>query len=161
VQSPVARSALFAGLIVVAAADVWPALELHRVWWEPPPIYQAVAEQQVVLAEFPTHLNISYVTNGVPFMYFSVWHGRSMINGYSGFTPPSYEPMMEALRDFPAPPTIELLRSKGVTHVTVNCALYVTGCEPILTALDASPAFRLVSQGMWQGQPVKLYELLR
>ena len=27
----------------------------------------------------------------VPFMYFSIWHGLPMINGYSGFTPPDYE----------------------------------------------------------------------
>ena len=53
-----------------------PSLELHPVWWEPPPIYAAIAGQPVVLAEFPTSLNISYVTNAVPFMYFSIWHGR-------------------------------------------------------------------------------------
>ena len=155
------RAAMFAVLVATAAVDVWPSLELHKVWWEPPPIYQAVSGQPVVLAEFPTRLNISYITNGVPFMYFSVWHWRSMINGYSGFTPSSYEPMMDALRDFPASPTVDLLRSKGVTHVSVNCALYVTGCEPILNALDTSPVFRIVSQGQWLGQPVKLYVLLR
>ncbi len=155
------RGLVFAGLIAIAFVDVRPALELHKVWREPPPIYNAIATQPVVLAEFPTHLNISYVTNGVPFEYFSLWHWRSMINGYSGFTPSSYEPMMDVLRDFPAPATIDMLKSKGVTHVSVNCALYVTGCEPILQVLDQSPAFRLVSDGTWQGQPVKLYELLR
>jgi hypothetical protein len=117
--------------------------------------------QPVVLAEFPTSLNISYVNNAVPFMYFSIWHGLPMINGYSGFTPPGYEPLMEGLRDFPAPATIGLLRSRGVTHVTVNCALYVTGCEPILAAIDASPALRAVASGQWEGQPVRLYELVR
>ena len=49
----------------------------------------------------------------------------------------------------------------GVTHVTVNCALYMTGCEPILAAIDASPAFRALASGQWQGQPVRLYELVR
>ena len=160
-RSRVGRASVFAVLIAIAAVDVWPSLELHRVWWEPPPIYQAVAGQPVVLAEFPTHLSISYVTNGVPYMYFSVWHWRSMINGYSGFTPSSYEPMMDALRDFPAPPTIDLLRSRGVTHVSINCALYVTRCAPVLSAIGASQAFRLVSDGQWQGQPVRLYELVR
>ncbi len=83
-----ARTVVFAALVGAAMIDVWPRLELHRVWWEPPPVYAAVAGQPVVLAEFPTHLNIPFATNGVPFMYFSIWHGRSMINGYSGFTPP-------------------------------------------------------------------------
>ena len=87
--------------MLVAAVDVWPAIELHPVWWQPPPIYDTMKGQQVVLAEFPTSLNISYVNNAVPFMYFSIWHGLPMINGYSGFTPPGYELLMEGLRDFP------------------------------------------------------------
>jgi hypothetical protein len=84
-----------------------------------------------------------------------------MINGYSGFTPANYEPLMEGLRDFPAPATIDLLRSRGVTHVTVNCALYGTGCAPILATIDASGSFRLVTGGQWEAQPVRLYELVR
>ena len=160
-RSGSARTAVFAALVGAAMIDVWPRLELHRVWWEPPPVYAAVAGQPVVLAEFPTHLNIPIATNAVPFMYFSIWHGRSMINGYSGFTPPDYEELMESLRPFPAPTTIERLRASGATHVTVNCALYTTGCEPILAALDSSAVFRLISSGEWQGQPVRLYELVR
>jgi hypothetical protein len=69
--------------------------------------------------------------------------------------------MMDVLREFPAPAAVDMLKSKGVTHVSVNCALYVTGCEPVLQVLDRSSAFRLVSDGTWQGQPVKLYELVR
>ena len=160
-RSAAGRTGVFAALVLVAAVDVWPAIELHPVWWQPPPIYDTMKGQQVVLAEFPTSLNISYVNNAVPFMYFSIWHGLPMINGYSGFTPPGYELLMEGLRDFPAPATIGLLRSRGVTHVTVNCALYVTGCEPILAAIDASPALRAVATGLWEGQPVRLYELAR
>ena len=161
VGTAVGRTAVFGAMVLAAAVDVWPAITLHRVWWRPPPIYDALKGQPVVLAEFPTHLNISHVTNAVPFMYFSVWHWLPMINGYSGFTPVSYEPLMEGLRDFPAAATIELLRSSGVTHVTVNCALYVTGCEPILAAIDASGAFRPVAAGQWEAQPVRLYELVR
>jgi hypothetical protein len=160
-RTAAARTAVFAAIVLAAGVDVWPALELRKVWWQPPPIYDAIAGQQVVLAEFPTSLNIPLVTNAVPFMYFSIWHGLPMINGYSGFTPPSYEPLMERLRDFPAPATIDLLRSRGVTHVTVNCALYVSGCEPVLAGINGSPAFRPVAAGQWEGQAVRLYELVR
>jgi hypothetical protein len=160
-RTPATRSAVFAALVLAAAVDSWPVLDLHKVWGQPPPVYDAMAGRPVVLAEFPTRLNIPIVTNGVPFMYFSIWHWLPMINGYSGFTPPSYEPLMDGLRDFPAPAAIDLLRSRGVTHVTVNCALYVTGCEPVLSGIEASTAFRLVTAGHWEGQPVKLYELVR
>jgi hypothetical protein len=160
-RTAAARTALFAVLVGAAGVDVWPKLELHSVWPQPPSVYAAVAGQPVVLAEFPTHLNIPIATNAVPFMYFSIWHGRAMINGYSGFTPPHYEDLMESLRSFPEAPTIDRLKAIGVTHITVNCALYRTGCEPILAALDSDAALRLISSGEWQGQPVRLYELLR
>ena len=57
------RTVVFGAMVLAAAVDVWPAITLHRVWWRPPPIYDALKGQQVVLAEFPTHLNISHVTN--------------------------------------------------------------------------------------------------
>ena len=55
-QTSVGRSTAFAALVLAAGVDVWPALELHKVWWQPPPVYRALAGQRVVLAEFPTHL---------------------------------------------------------------------------------------------------------
>ena len=94
-------------------------------------------------------------------MFFSNWHWLPMINGYSGFTPPNYEPLMEGLRDFPAPAAIDLLRSSGVTHVTINCALYVTGCETDSGGDRRVEVVSSVAGGQWEGQPVRLYELLR
>jgi hypothetical protein len=161
VRGGLAKGLVLVAIVTATAIDVRPTLTLHRVWREPPSIYAAVAGRPVVLAEFPVRLNISHVTNGVPFEYFSVWHWRAMINGYSGFTPSHYEPMIEVLKDFPAPAAIDLLRSRGVTHVTVNCALYVTGCESVVAGVDATDAFRLVARAEWQGQPALLYELVR
>ena len=94
-------------------------------------------------------------------MYFSLWHWAQMINGYSGHYPPGQVDFEVALKDFPAPPTIDLLRARGATHVTINCALYRGGCEQLLQAVDASPAFRAVASSKWQGAPVRLYELTR
>jgi hypothetical protein len=155
------RTMLFMALIAAVAVDVRPRLELFPVWWDAPPVYAALPATGAVLAEFPTELNISHVTNGVPYLYFSNWHWRPMINGYSGFIPSTYEPMIESLRDFPAPAALDVLRKAGVTHVTVNCALYVKGCEPILEKISASGAFREVSRGTWGEQPVTLFELVR
>ena len=92
-----------AALVLAAAVDVWPALELHRVWWRAAARSTTrVAGQPVVLAEFPTQPQHSASSpTAVPFMYFSIWHWLPMINGYSGFTPPSYEPLMEGLQRFP------------------------------------------------------------
>ncbi len=149
-------------LTVAIAVDLRPALRLEPVWPEPPPIYGPVAgARDVVLAEFPfggSHLGF---TPNVPFMYFSLWHWAQMINGYSGRYPPNQEEFEAAMQEFPDPPTIDLLRARGATHVSVNCALYRGDCDELFGTMDAKGVFRLVSSGKWQGQPARLYELQR
>ncbi len=82
-----------------------------------------------------------------------------LINGYSGHYPPGQVDFEVAMQPFPDAATIEMLRARGATHVSVNCALYGGGCDALLQKLDASPDFRPVSTGRWQSQVVKLFEL--
>jgi hypothetical protein len=93
-------------------------------------------------------------------MYFSLWHWANLINGYSGHYPPGQVDFEVAMQAFPDPATIDLLRARGATHVSVNCAL-LRGCTGLLDHLDTNPAFRLVSAGRWEGGNVKLYELVK
>ena len=156
------QQAALAVLVVAIAIDLRPVLRLEPVWLEPPPIYGLVAgNRDVVLAEFPFGGNPTRFTPNVPFMYFSLWHWAQMLNGYSGHSPPGQADFEVALRSFPDENAVDLLRARGATHVTVNCALYRGGCDELLTIVDASPAFRVVSSGKWQGAPVRLYELKR
>ncbi len=153
------RGAL-AALVLAIAVDLRPALRLEPVWLEPPPIYGVVSGAPgVVLAEFPFGGNPRGFTPNVPYMYFSLWHWAQIINGYSGHYPPGQVDLEVALKDFPAAPTVDLLRARGATHVSINCALYRGGCDQLLEAVDALPAFRVVASGKWQGAPVRLYEL--
>jgi hypothetical protein len=82
-----------------------------------------------------------------------------MVNGYSGFFPPDYADVIKELAGFPDADAFRLLRQRGVTHVTVNCAFYGNRCDTIVETLDAMPDVRPVAQGKWEGQPVHLYEL--
>ena len=65
----------------------------------------------------------------MPHMYLSVWHGANLINGYSGHAPDGYGEFQDKMRPFPEPPTIDLLKARGATHVTVNCALIGKGAR--------------------------------
>ncbi len=155
------RGAL-AALIVVIALDLRPLLRLEPVWLEPPPIYGLVAgAPDVVLAEFPFGGNPTRFTPNVPYMYFSLWHWGQMLNGYSGHSPPGQVEFETGLKSFPDQSAVDLLRSRGATHVSINCALYRGGCDELLKAVDALPIFRVVASGRWQGAPVRLYELRR
>ncbi len=153
---------VLAVLVVAIAIDLRPLLRLVPVWLEPPPIYGLVSgSTDVVLAEFPFGGNPTRFTPNVPFMYFSLWHWAPMVNGYSGHSPPGQVDFEVALTGFPDASAIDLLRARGATHVTINCALYRGGCEELVAVADALPAFRVVASGKWQGAPVRLYELQR
>jgi len=149
-------------LTVLLAADLQPRLQLERVWPAPPGIYALLDHRpDVVLAEFPLGLSPGARITDLPHMYFSVWHWLPMVNGYSGHAPYGYGDFQVAMKSFPDAESIGLLHGRGVTHVTINCALYVDGCDALMTRAAATPDLTLISSMSWQGQPVALYELRR
>jgi hypothetical protein len=161
-RSPLVVSGALAACIVAIAIDLRPDLRLEPVWRVPPPIYGVVAgNRDVVLAEFPLGGSHRGFTANVPFMYFSLWHWTAMVNGYSGHYPPGQVDFEVALEPFPDAATIDLLRKRGTTHVTINCALIGPRCARLLEAVDTNPAFRIVSSARWEEAPVRLYELVR
>jgi len=172
-RTRLARTAILGTLIGACLVNAWSEVELRPVWPAPPPIYGPIAStparttrapgapagaRNVVLVEFPLEEN--YAQNA-RFMYFSLWHWAPIINGYSGFMPKSYDEFEHAVRGFPAPHTIETMRARGVTHVSVNCAFYRGGCDQLLERIEALSDFRTVAAGRWQGSSVRLYELIR
>ena len=151
---------LLAALTIAIGIDLRPALALEPVWPAPPPIYGPITGRtDVVLAEFPLGLSPGAGITDTPHMYFSLWHWAPLVNGYSGHAPEGQGEFMAAMRPFPAPATLALLRARGVTHVTINCALYAEGCEALLARVEATPQLRELAAARWQRKPVKLYEL--
>ncbi|HXW05711.1 MAG TPA: hypothetical protein VD833_10800 [Vicinamibacterales bacterium] len=154
------QDAAFALIITAAMADVWPRLVLQPVWREPPAIYGRLAEiQGAVLAEFPLNTDPAGFAENTPFMYFSLSHWKPLVNGYSGFLPPGYEAFVQRMDGFPDEPSISLLKERGVTHVSINCALYRRPCADVLRTLDGLASVRPVAEALWEGAPVRLYEL--
>ena len=92
-------------------------------------------------------------------MYFSVWHQARMVNGYSGFVPQSYRDLRSDIRSFPGHEAILQLKKRGVTHVTINCALPFPDCAETVDAMRRSVDLSLVAETRWQGRPVQLYAL--
>jgi hypothetical protein len=158
-RTPLAPRLVTAGLVAAVAIDLWPRFRFEHVWTEPPPIYRAISGSRFILAEFPMGMNPSARWTDTPHMYFSLWHWAQLLNGYSGHAPETNYDFQTAMRSFPADWTIDILRARGTTHVTINCALYNGGCEQLVEKVDALPMFRILATGKWQGLPVRLYEL--
>ncbi len=157
-----AASLLFAGLVAAIGIDLRANVALHPAWDAPPTVYRQLAGHPgVVLAEYPMEPIRAGATPHVPFMYFSRWHWIDMINGYSGFKPLDHDDFVLKALTFPEASALDTLVSKGVTHVTVNCALYppTVDCQDLLRKVDASARFRRMASESWDGHDVVLYAL--
>jgi hypothetical protein len=163
VRSTGASAIVLGAVLALAFLDLRGRVELVPVWREPPAVYSAVAGRpNVVLAEFPWWSDRPEIGPQFPFMYFSLWHWTNMTNGASGFEPPHYQDYLVDIHRFPEPGAIDALKARGVTHVTINCALYAEerNCHGVLDELDQSPRFQRVSSAMWEGDRVVLYALV-
>ena len=94
---------------------------------EVPPVYAAVARQpsNTVLAELP----LGQPDFDLRAMYYSTFHWRKLVNGYSGFTSDHYGALVAALGT-PAPDggqAWSALRRAGATAVIVHEGAYPDG----------------------------------
>jgi hypothetical protein len=71
------------------------------------------------------------------YMLNSTRHWRPMLNGYSGYRPPSYYQTAEALTTFPSPESLTWLQQHGVTHVFIQLGAYDEGMPQRLAAASA------------------------
>jgi hypothetical protein len=77
----------------------------------------------------------------------STAHWRPMLNGYSGFRPPSYERSYASVREFPADHSLTALHSLGVTHVIVHKQAYTADAGlQRFTALSRVRSLALVAE---------------
>jgi hypothetical protein len=87
-----------------------------------PPIYQAVRDlpRDAVLIELPMPVrDREEYYEAIP-TYRSTFHWKKLVNGYSGYAPPAYRIVREAMEKFPDRWTFDLLESLGVGYVLVH-----------------------------------------
>ena len=93
------------------------------------------------IARLPGDAVIAELPLGVPdfdlrSMYYSLAHGRALVNGYSGFHPPHYGLLAVAVSDVARQTDValEALRASDTTHVVVHEAAYPGDGGPAVTA---------------------------
>ena len=85
-----------------------------------PKVYDVLAaEPAAIVAEAPFPIPQQWFLNA-PYMVNATHHWRPLLNGYSGFRPPSYDRSYEAMRTFPSDESLLALSKIGVTHVVVH-----------------------------------------
>ena len=96
------------------------------------------------------------------YLYFSTSHWHPIVNGNSGYFPPSYEELIERQRDFPSSAAVEYLRRRGVDYITVHGAfLGPARFREIVGRLGRRRGVSLVAAAPWEGSESRIYRLHR
>ena len=80
-------------------------------------------------------------------IYFSTFHKKRMINGYSGFLPEGYNKLVDTLGEFPSEISIKALQNIGVTHAVVHIRQYENKKRDEITKALASSS--LLTLAYW------------
>jgi hypothetical protein len=112
-----------------------------RLWPYPdrPPLYTFLDRlPDGIVAEFPVPRVDMLPGHDARYVYMSIFHWKRLVNGYSGYYPPSYIARMERLATFPDAGSLAQLRADGVRYVIVHESSYIRAGESggILTALE-------------------------
>jgi len=96
------------------------------------------------------------------FMYWSTQHWNPIVNGYSGFQPPSYDETVRSMRTFPDDDAIARLRELGVRYILVHEFFYKAE-ERTDLMLKIAQRPELIPNGRYRGPvgSVQLFELRR
>jgi len=134
-----------AGTILALAIVTGEALRAPLRYFEfrgIPPIYDVLAtEPRAVVAHLPL-FDSRVIQGNAGYMLGSTRHWHPILNGYSGFTPPSYRVHLAELAGFPDDRSLRYLTTIGVTYVVVDTPRL--GRERV-TAAATNERLRLVS----------------
>jgi len=92
---------------------------------EIPPIYASIQKLPAgtAMLKFPMPGENQYIFDSET-MYYSIYHWKRLVNGYSAHFPPGYKMIREAMEFFPSPETFVMLGDLGVDYVLVHAGGY-------------------------------------
>jgi hypothetical protein len=132
---------LAAALLLVAAFEPLAAPLGFTYFDRIPDIYQRVPRRPgVVIAELPFYSSAAVFLHA-PYMLNSTANWQPLVNGYSGFLPPSFYDHARAFAAFPQQPALDALRRSGVTHLYVHADQFPPG---VLDGLERAPGVRKI-----------------
>jgi hypothetical protein len=148
---------LMAGLVAVEYRS---RLSLKPVWATPPPVYEVLSDQpQSVLLELP--LIAPNIAIEPIFMYFSTFHWHRLVNGYSGYSPPSYQRLLRLMATFPDDASMSELYRRQVDFIVVHGVFFrPDDYDRLVNRLERRPELTLVDTSRWRNRETRLYRLV-
>jgi hypothetical protein len=161
VQRPGVRLLLTAGIVAAMMGESFPILNLTEVWKYPPPIYESLPAD-AVLVDLPFPNRDGSTRGEYSFLYFATFHHRRLVNGGSGFYPAWYDPLADRMRRFPTDGTMAELKQHGAQYLVLHEYFYNPGdYQRVTEALDSRADVKFVAHNRWNGAQCRLYQILR
>lgn len=151
-QSATARRAVMIGLgLLILAEDASKPLDLRTISRTPPEVYADMVRDRgdsptTAIFEFPAS-----PLDDPTYMYFSTFHWQHLVNGYSGFFPPSYVQLRNGIQNFPDDESMRVIKAHGARYLAVHGErLFGDRYETLIADLVHRPELTLVSRHPWQ-----------
>lgn len=146
------RVAILTGLGVLMLAEYASRpMELGTAQLQAPDAYADLVRDR---GDSPTAVLFEFPTSGrsdPTYLYYSTFHWQYLVNGYSGFFPPSYQKVVNAVRNFPDEMSMNAIKSHGVRYLVIHGEwLYGDRYETLVADLDRRPDLTRVSRHPWQ-----------
>jgi hypothetical protein len=115
---------LGAFLVALAIADHLVPLKFPTVP-PTPPAYEALARlPKAPVIEMPFFERPAFYSRHTIYMLMSTRHWMPLVNGYSDYTPPTFEGDARALASFPFPPAFDAAKRLGVRYAMFHLNVY-------------------------------------
>ena len=154
------------GTLLAAAAVLLTAVELKAVWplAEVPPVPQVYRRLATLPAAPVVELHFPYRRTDehqhARYMFWSMWHWRPLVNGYSDFIPSDFYDIAVPINYFPDPASFRILKDRGVRYVIVHLDTYDAG--PIRESMLARfPPYAEYLRLLAEVDNSRLYEIVR
>jgi hypothetical protein len=154
----VRKPALAIALLVAVNAEALRAPFTYQPFTGIPRVYALLRDEPdpVVVVEQPFFPRWAIFQNG-PYVLASTAYWKPLMNGYSGYTPDTYQKYADAFWYFPQDWAIKAMKDAGVTHVVVHLNAFHKDHQAVLPVLDARSDFELLGIG----DDVRVYRLKR
>jgi hypothetical protein len=136
-------------------------MHLDHIPRTPPPIYADLMSAVGTGAPVPI-VEIPVMLGGdQTYMYYSTFHRQRLLNGYSGFFPPSYIRLVAAMRGFPDAESLRALRARGAKYALVHGEfLQPVEYTSTIRSLDACRCgVTLLARRRWADAEISLYRI--
>jgi hypothetical protein len=146
----------------VVLVEMRPTLPYVPVSTTPEPIYAWFdGRPPAVLAELPPGPTSEPPGPDFLYLYASTFHWQRLVNGTSGFRPPSSFEFSEAMGGFPNDRAMAVLRAHGTDYVIIHEEFYGVRYQSAVLRASRRPDLRELSRMRQRGFEVRLYQIVR